>query len=242
MVENSCEILALIPARGGSKGIPGKNLQLVGGTSLVGRAILRARGARGIGRVVVSTDSAEISSEAIRWGAEVLERPPDLARDETPMLGVLQHACGTFRKREANVRAIVLLQPTSPFLSSRTIETGLERFRASGLRILKAVRRVREHPAWMLVRRDEALEPFLDGPVLRRQDLPELFMPCGALYIYRTDWIEKPADREPMAWIEVGWPESMDIDEPMDLAFARWALENGITGREEGCSGSPTGT
>jgi CMP-N,N'-diacetyllegionaminic acid synthase len=242
MVVNSCEILALIPARGGSKGIAGKNLQVLGGISLVGRAIRRARGARGIGRVVVSTDSPEISAEAIRYGAEVLLRPPDLARDESPMEDVLDHAYRSLWRQGDGPGAIVLLQPTSPFLRSRTIEAGLERFLASGLRILKAVRKVREHPAWMLVRRGEALAPFSEGPILRRQDLPELFIPCGALYIYRTDWLAKPADREPTAWIEVDWPESMDIDEPMDLAFAEWALESGLTGREEGCSGSPIDT
>jgi CMP-N-acetylneuraminic acid synthetase len=110
------------------------------------------------------------------------------------------------------------------------VEQALDRLESSGARVLKAVKKVREHPAWMLARRGDRLEPFLEGPVKRRQDLPELFIPCGALYLYRAAYLESPADPEPCGWIELGWPESLDIDEPDDLALARWVVEHRRSG------------
>ena len=82
----------------------------------------------------------------------------------------------------------------------------------------------------MLVRRGSRLEPYRPGPVLRRQDLPEVFIPCGALYLYRADYLANPTDGEPAAWLEVDWPESVDIDLPGDLEFARWLWDQGLAG------------
>jgi len=224
-------IVALIPARSGSKGIPGKNLSRLGGLPLIAHAIRNARAARCIRRIVVSTDSPEIAAEARRFGAEIpFLRPPHLAGDESPMLDVVVHAHRELASAGDAPAPIALLQPTSPFLRPETIDRAVERFLASGARILKAVRQVRDHPAWMLVRRGDRLEPFLDAPVPRRQDLPELFIPCGALYLYDPEYLEAPGQTEPADWIEVGWPESLDIDESMDLELAEWVLAKGLGG------------
>ena len=225
-MENSCRVLALIPARGGSKGIPAKNLAPLGGRPLIAHAIANARGCRRIHRVMVSTDSPAIAEEARRSGAEVpFLRPAELSGDETPMRAVLVHAFGFLAERGEAPEVIALFQPTSPFLRPETVERALDRLESSGARLLKAVKKVREHPGWMLARRGELLAPFLEGPVKRRQDLPELFIPCGALYLYRAACLEGAGDPEPCGWIELGWPECLDIDEPEDLELARWVVE-----------------
>ena len=232
-MENSWKILALIPARGGSKGIPGKNLRPLGGIPLVAHAILHARAARRVARVVVSTDSPEIAQEARERGAEVpFLRPPDLARDESPMLDVVLHAWRHFADRGEAPEAVCLLQPTSPFLRPETIDRAIETFLTSRAALLKAVTPVRQHPAWMLRREGSLLVPLQPGPVLRRQDLPELFIPCGALYLYSKAYLEAPGPAVPAAMIELTWPESLDIDEPLDLSLAQWVLEKGLAGQE----------
>jgi N-acylneuraminate cytidylyltransferase len=246
-MENSWKVLALIPARGGSKGIPGKNLRLLAGRPLVAHAVRNAREVPGIGRVVLSTDSEEIAEAGRGAGAEVpFLRPPALAGDESPMAGVVIHAVEALRAEGWAADAVVLLQPTSPLVRPATIERALDAFRSSGAPVLKGVRRVREHPGWMLVRRGDRLAPFLDGAELsrgaspgkgaaRRQDLTELFIPCGAVYVYSTRHLSA-APGEGCAWIEIGWPESIDIDDPEDLRIAEWALSASVS--TEG--GAPT--
>jgi CMP-N-acetylneuraminic acid synthetase len=240
LMKNSWQIPALIPARAGSKGIAGKNLRSLGGRPLIAHAISNAKAARRISRVVVSTDSPEIAALARSRGAETpFLRPPELAGDESPMLGVVEHAFRALAGEAGAPPALALLQPTSPFLRPETIDRAVESFESCGAPLLLAVSRVRQHPSWMLVRRGEALRPFLAGTPPRRQDLEELFIPCGALYLYRRSYLEglakaaPDADRgdgpgEGSAWIEVGWPESLDIDEPPDLDLAAWVIERGL--------------
>src|SRR5574341_1173247 len=121
-MRNSWTVLALVPARCGSKGIPGKNLERLGGRPRIAHAIANARAARSIGRVVVSTDSPEIAAAARSHGAETpFVRPPELAADETPMLPVVVHAFHELAAAGPAPRAVALLQPTSPFLRPETI-------------------------------------------------------------------------------------------------------------------------
>ncbi len=232
-MENSWKIIALIPARCGSKGIPGKNLSHLGGIPLIAHAIQNARGAQCIRRIVVSTDTREIASAAETFGAEVpFLRPVELARDESRMLDVVIHAYRTLLLQGPGAKpaAIALLQPTSPFLRSEIIDRAVGMFRASDASLLQAVRRVRDHSAWMLVRRGGKLEPFLESPPPRRQDLVGLFIPCGALYLYRAEYLESPGEPVPSAWIELDWPETLDIDEPQDLQLAEWILQSNAAG------------
>ena len=234
--------IALIPARAGSKGIPGKNLRRVGGISLLGRAIETCRRARSIRRVIVSTDSPAIAEAARDFGAETpFLRPSDLAQDDTPMHPVLRHAIFSLAASGDTPAVIALVQPTSPFLLPETIDRAIAALTASGFDHLKAVRRVREHPAWMLAPDGDALVPYLrvlaeaaeerddsGGVGLRRQELPTLFIPCGALYLYRVAAYtgrEPPRRSAPCAWVEVGWPESIDIDDEEDLLLAEWVAK-----------------
>lgn len=217
------DFVALVPARSGSKGIFKKNLREVGGVSLLARAIRRARQASSIGRVLVSTDDADLAGLAVEEGAEVLGlRPAELARDDTPMSRVVSHIWDLLEGRgEAPAEGLVLLQPSSPLVRPGSVDRAVEVFRQRGAPVLKAVRKVREHPDWMLAVRDGLLVPYGSGTPKRRQELPGLFVPCGAIYIYGKSALAESAACSPASWIELDWPESLDVDEPEDLVVAQ---------------------
>ncbi len=229
---------ALIPARGRSRGIPGKNLAEVGGVPLVTRCVRAALAATRLSRVAVSTDCEQIAAVARAAGAEVPGlRPAELALDDTPIDAVLRHVWPSLRGEAAG---LVLLQPTSPFLRPETIDRAVEEFLRRGAPVLKAVRRVREHPRWMLRRRGDMLVMYLDdeGPV-RRQELSGLFIPCGAVYVYSAEYLERPDPAAPSSWVDVGWPECLDIDEPEDLEIARMLARSA---ERDGCDRDPAGS
>lgn len=121
------EVVAVIPARGGSKGVPRKNLRRVGGVPLLGRSIAAARAARTIDRVVVSTDDAEIAAVAREWGAEVVDRPAELSGDAASSESALLHALDELRRRGVETRVLVFLQATSPFLDPADLDDAVGR-------------------------------------------------------------------------------------------------------------------
>ena len=116
--------LALIPARGGSKGVPGKNIREIYGRPLIAWTIMRAKEAERLDRIVVSTDSDEIAGIAAKYGAEVLMRPAELATDTASTQDVMAHALKTYP-----ADTLVLLQPTSPFRSRGLIDRCVDEFR-----------------------------------------------------------------------------------------------------------------
>jgi N-acylneuraminate cytidylyltransferase len=121
------ETVAVIPARGGSKGVPRKNLRRVGGVPLVARAIASASECAGIDRVVVSTDDDEIAAVAREWGAEVIERPARLATDRSSSEEALLHAVKVLGVRGVEVGVLVFLQATSPFLDPDDLDDAIRR-------------------------------------------------------------------------------------------------------------------
>lgn len=128
---STVENVAVIPARGGSKGVPRKNLRRVGGIPLIARAISAARAAERIDRVVVSTDDAEIAAVAREWGAEVIDRPADLAGDTASSESALLHAIGDLAARDVIIDVLVFIQATSPFIDPADLDRAVERV-ASG--------------------------------------------------------------------------------------------------------------
>jgi len=121
------EVIAIIPARGGSKGVPGKNLRRVGGVPLIGRAVEAARAATRIDRVVVSTDDSEIASIAREWGAEVIDRPAELAGDTASSESALLHGLDVLRGHGIEARVVVFLQATSPFIDPADLDDAIGR-------------------------------------------------------------------------------------------------------------------
>jgi len=185
------QLLGIIPARGGSKGIPGKNIKLLGGKPLIAYTALAAQSAGIFSRVILTTDSEEIAEVGRQCGVEVpFIRPPELARDETPMLPVLQHAVNWILSQDWNPDAIVILQPTAPFRRSTDLRSAFDLLNAhSEIDSVVSVEPVPEHyaPHFVMKIEGERLLPFMpDGlRITRRQDSPKVFSRTGEFYFTR---------------------------------------------------------
>ena len=211
--------LALIPARGGSKGIPGKNLKEVGGIPLVGRSIRAARASRGVERVVVSTDDDAIARAARQHGAEVVMRPAVIAGDTASSESALLHALDTLAGDGPLLPRLVFLQCTSPFTTGDQIDRVLAALDQPQLNSAFAV------APWhgFLWRSDgRGINHDPERPRQRRQDLEPAFLETGAIYAMRTDAFRSGGSRFCAPWqpviVEDSGPE---IDTPTDLALCR---------------------
>lgn len=212
-------VLGLIPARGGSKGIPRKNLVPVAGKPLLAWTVEAARNAAELTRAVVSTDDDEIAASA---GVEVLRRPAELAGDDTPMAAVVRHAADSL-----SPDVIVLLQPTSPLRRGEHIDQAVRQLRESGA---DAVVSVVEVPH---AYRPESLMDVVDGRVVprgvvsTRHDKTLVFARNGpAVLVLRADRLSDDlyaGDCRPYVMDE---RDSLDVDTPFDLELADLLLRS----------------
>lgn len=182
-------VLAIIPARGGSKAVKLKNIHLFNGKPLMAYTIGDAKRSRLISRVVVSTDNQEIASVAESLGAEVpFLRPPEIATCTTPDLPVVRH-CAEFLKQQGwNADIIVWLRPTQIFRTANDIDLMIEKcIQNEHFHSVRAICKASYPPHWMKVIRGEYLEAFLPSePVYtRRQDLPEVYQGNGTIEVFR---------------------------------------------------------
>lgn len=178
-------VLSIIPARGGSKGVPRKNLRLVGGKPLIAWSVLAAKASRYAAHCYVSTEDAEIAEVARAWGAEVMARPAELAGDRTPMAEVIRHAVQVGEaNRDRPYDYVLLLQPTAPMRQAGDIDGALEILIQSNADSVVSVYRVEDaHPARMYLIQEGVLEPFCtEPPGALRQDLPAVYHRNGAIY------------------------------------------------------------
>src|SRR5204862_1417570 len=185
--------LGVIPARGGSRGVPRKNLRDLGGKPIVAWAIETARACPRIDRVVVSTDDDEIGQVARRHGADVpFLRPPELARDETPDRPVYDHAVAWLAEN-AGYRpdVVVWLRPTAPLRESRDIAEALDLLEGTGCDSVRSVCAAEHHPYWMMRLEGDRLRPLLDQhdatTFHQRQLLPPVYRLNGAVDVVRTE-------------------------------------------------------
>ena len=232
-------VLGIIPARGGSKAIPRKNLALLGGRPLLAYTCDAARASRRLTRTIVSTEDAEIAAAAAQLGMEVpFLRPAALAADDTPMIDVLVDAIATLAQREgAQPEAIVLLQPTSPFRRAEHIDAAVALLEASGAdSVVSVVPVPHQFTPSSLMRLDgERLVPATGDPApLRRQDKPRLFARNGpAVLAVRTALLMREralygTDTRPLV---MSREESLDIDDRFDLELAELLLAARTAGR-----------
>lgn len=180
------KILTLIPARGQSKRVPGKNKRALGGKPLICWSIHCAQEVEEVCEVLVSTDDPEIAAIAASAGASVpWMRPDELATDTATSVDVALHALNWYEREHGDVDGLLLLQPTSPFRSRETIRRGLEVFRQSNCRPVVAVSPAHPHPMWCVRIEDGQLVPFMtpNGFTLRSQELPPVFAINGVLYL-----------------------------------------------------------
>ncbi len=216
--------IALIPARGGSKGIPRKNLQRVGGRPLVVRSILHARAANRIDGVYVSTDDDDIAAVAIGAGGEVIRRPENLSGDTASTESAVEHALSELDERGVDVEVVVLLQCTSPFRSGGQLDAALARFESSGCDSLFSG--VPFHGfVWKPNNRAPGLEPATYDPARRprRQEIRDIYLETGSFYVFRRSLFENTGSRMG-GHIEVhpvSARDALEIDDPHELERAR---------------------
>jgi CMP-N-acetylneuraminic acid synthetase len=186
-------VLGLIPARGGSKGVPRKNIRLLCGKPLLQYSVEAGLSARRLSDVVMSTDDEEIAEVGRACGAEVpFLRPAELARDDTPTLPVVQHAVRWLEERDRRYDAVCLLQPTNPLRRAEDIDASVELLENSRADSVISVLRVPAefNPHWVYFRDESGLLYLSTGekaPISRRQDLPAAFHRDGSVYVTRRD-------------------------------------------------------
>ncbi len=220
-------LLAIIPARGGSKGIPRKNIKMLAGKPLIGWTIDVAKQVKNIDRVVVSTEDAEIASIASQLGADVpFLRPINLSDDATPSIAPVLYTL----EQLVDYEWVMLLQPTSPLRSVTDIENLLALCKKHEAPAAVSVCEVSQHPSWMYQRSSAGYLHPLVSEHLRidnRQSLPPVYVLNGSIYLARTEWLRKQqkfVSSDTLGYVMP--PErSADIDTPFDWLWVEYLIE-----------------
>lgn len=219
-------------ARGGSKGIPRKNLQQVGGKPLIAHAIAQGLATRSLERVCVSTDDDEIARVARQWGAEVpFQRPAELARDDAPELLSWRHAIEAMAQMGAPLEIFVSLPATSPLRRPEDIDRCVELLESSSADLVITVRQAQRNPYFNMVQLDESGRARLvleaSGGVHRRQDAPPIYDITTVAYVARPDYVLRTDHllAGEVRVVEIPELRSIDIDTPDDLAIARFLYD-----------------
>ncbi len=235
-------ILAVIPARGGSKGVSRKNIRMVGGKPLIAYTIESASGLTDrLHRLIVSTDDAEIAEVALKYGADVpFMRPPELAGDKVPMVPVLQHAVRTIEQMDKiTLDWVLLLQPTCPFRSPEDIQATIHLATQGGCdSVISVVRVLAHHPILMKKIENDQLLPFVieEKEGTRRQDYtPPAYMRNGCIYLTRRDNLIQNNS----IWGKVIRPyimpedRSVNVDSELDIKLVEFIMQerNRTTGQ-----------
>lgn len=230
-MSKSYKVLALIPARGGSKGIPHKNIIPVNGKPLIAYTIEAAKGCSFIDRVLVSTDDPRIQEVALEYGADApFLRPAALSQDDTKSIDVVLHAIDYCKNEEGDpYDIVVLLQPTSPLRDSNDISGALSLFAKTGCDSLCSVTPLREHPLLSRSMNEETglLFPLLKHQsTVRRQDMPPYYHVDGAIYInYCNDLREDTSLNDNDCGYPLERSHSVDVDDMDDLNYAEFLLK-----------------
>ena len=215
------EVLALIPARAGSKGVPGKNLRKVAGLSLIEYAIKAAQAAENLTTIAVTSDDADALAEAARHGILALKRPEGISEDASPVTLAVQQALEQAEETTGkHYDIIVLLQPTAPLRTGADIKAALALHEKHGKPVCSVSRCDDNHPARMYrIEDDQSLSPLLpDIAVLRRQDLPPVYLRNGALYVFgRADAVNGTIIKDDMAAYVMPNSTAINIDNELDL-------------------------
>jgi len=227
----SYKILAIIPARGGSKGIRRKNLQKLSGKPLIAHTIIAAKKTKSINKIIVSTDDKEIGKISKNNGAEVpFLRPKQISKDTSSIIEVIKHALKFLQENQSYVPdIIILLQPTSPLRTSQLITKTINTLKKSKATSVITVSKITKHPYASYWLKNDFLKPFEKNftKYSRRQEFPDLFFPTGAVYTFWYDTLKKfNSLHGPKIKPIVVHDEDIDIDNLRDLFFAEMMLKN----------------
>jgi CMP-N,N'-diacetyllegionaminic acid synthase len=224
-------LLALVPARGGSKRVPNKNIRPLGGKPLIAWTIDVARNIPEVMDVLVTTDSpaiaqaAQVADALVPW-----LRPAELSTDTATTMEVCMHALDWYEKEKGAVDGLLLLQPTSPFRRVESVRRGVELFSAHPQRPVVSFSLAESHPMWCYRIQGERIQPFMDGTdkPTRSQDLPPAYVINGAFYAASPNYLRKHhsfigPDTVPLVMDDSR--EIIDIDTEWDWTLAETMLK-----------------
>ncbi|WP_372920500.1 cytidylyltransferase domain-containing protein [Salegentibacter sp.] len=228
------KILGLIPARGGSKGIPGKNIKLLGGKPLLQYTWEAAKRASLLDKVILSSEDQEIIEVAKNLGLEVpFTRPEELAHDETPSIEVIKHALNFFKEKGENFDAVCLMQPTTPFRSPGLLDACIKKFVENNLDSLISVREVPAefNPHWVFEEKEGLLKLATgeESIIPRRQELPKAYFRDGAIYLTKTEVLleQNSLYGKRTGFYDTTGTPYVNIDTPEDWEKAMKIVESG---------------
>lgn len=224
-------VLAIIPARGGSKGLPGKNIKKLCGKPLISWTIEQAKSCSDIDRIVVSTDDREIAEVAKTYGAEVpFMRPAELANDTASTIDVILHAINWFKEHEDyQVEYILLLQPTSPLREVEDIKSAALILKEKNALSVVSVCETDHHPWWSNTLPENGnMKDFIRPEILnkRRQDLPLFYRVNGAIYLAETNYLQEHNEFLGPDTSAYKMPKirSVDIDTAIDFEMVEFLM------------------
>ena len=230
-------IVGFIFARGGSQGVPGKNIRLLAGKPLIAYAIETAFQSEFINRVVVSTDDEKIARIAQDFGAEVpFVRPKELAQNNSPEWLAWQHAIRTLKKQDKDreLDVFVSIPPTAPLRATEDIDNAIRTFLASDADIVITVKKGARHPSFNMVTLDEQncakLVLPLDKQIIRRQDAPPAYDITTVAYVASPKFImeSKAVFEGRVKAMIIPEERALDIDTELDFKFVEFLMTNGM--------------
>jgi len=223
-------VIAVVPARGGSKSIPGKNIRPLGGKPLLAWSIEVARQVSEIDRVIVSTDDAQIAAVGRAHGAEVYTRPPHLATDEALVIDALKDLLRALHAEGETPEWALLLEPTCPLRTAEDVRDCLKLVAQGGYDSVATFKdaELNPHRAWRLI--DGVPEVFIPGaiPWLPRQKLPKAYQLNGAVYVFRTSLLAQEAKSllvGKLGAVLMPRERSQDIDDAIDFTIVEALLK-----------------
>lgn len=224
--------LAIIPARGGSKRVPRKNLKMLAGKPLITYTIEAALASSKLTRVVVSTDDAETTEVAKSHGADVPAlRPAPLAQDTSGVIDAILHMLECVERDGVTFEAVVLLQPTSPFRTGSHIDECIGCFESSSADTVTSVRMAQEHPYYAWKIENKQLVPLfsMEKQMMVRQDLPPVFIETGAIYVIRRSVLAAGSiyGKKVVPYI-MDADASVDIDTMEDMLWAEFLMQKRV--------------
>ena len=219
----------MIPARSGSKGIPGKNIKKLHGKPLINYTIEAAKEIFENSQVIVSTDDKEIAEIAASHGANIpFLRPKELAQDDSSTRDVILHLVDYFERKKSMPSVIVLLQVTSPLRNSKHLNEALDLFFHKDCDMVVSVTESKKSPYFNLYEENKEgyLQKSKDGAFTRRQDVPPVYEYNGAIYIFKTKSIveSEMKDFEKITKYVMSKNNSVDIDDEVDWKIAEYIL------------------
>jgi len=225
--------IALICARGGSKGLPGKNIKPLNGVPLIGWSIMVAKQVERISRVIVSTNSEEIAKVAVEYGAEVpFMRPNELAQDDSPEWLVWKHALNFLKNQNNEIDGLVVVPTTAPLRSKEDVNNCINEFEKGNVDVVITVSNAHRSPYFNMVKTNHngfsSLVISSKEKITRRQDVPEVFDMTTVAYVAKPGFVLQNHGifDGRVRCVHIPPERSLDIDTPLDFKIAECLVNN----------------